>query len=110
MANAKVINKTATKSFGTQNATKTTDSFKVDASAIPVTLTGVGVSSAKNVKQALERLDAKTASQPTAPGSPSEGDIWYDSDDDKFFVRDEDSWNEVVVGGVSGTVDGGGYS
>jgi len=25
-------------------------------------------------------------------------------------VRDEDSWNEVVVSGISGTVDGGGFS
>ena len=110
MASAKVINKSASKSFGTQTAKKSTDSFSVDASSIPVTLTGVGVSSAKNVKDALERLDGKTASQPTPPSGPAEGDIWYDSDDDKFYVRDEDSWNEVVVGGISGTVDGGGYS
>ena len=100
MASAKVVNNSASKSFGTQTTKKSVDSFSVDASAIPVTLTGVGVSSAKNVKQALERLDAKTASQATAPSSPSEGDIWYDSDDDKFYVRDENSWNEIVVGGI----------
>ena len=105
-----VVNKSASKVFGTQNATKSIDSFTVKASAIPVTLTGTGVKDAKNVQDALERLDTKTASQTTAPGSPAEGDIWYDTDDDKFFVRDEDSWNEIVVGGISGTVDGGGYS
>ena len=104
------INKSASKVFGTQNATKSTDSFTIKASAIPCTLTGTGVSNAKNVQDALERLDTKTASQATAPSAPSEGDIWYDTDDDKFYVRDEDSWNEIVVSGISGTVDGGGYS
>ena len=106
---AKVTNNSSTKSFGTQNATKTQDSFNVKASAIPVSLSG-GLSGTKNVQDALERLDNKTAAQATAPSTPNEGDIWYDSDDDKFYVRDEDSWNEIVVGGISGTVDGGGYS
>jgi len=38
----------------------------------------------------------------------TEGDIWYDTDDDKLYVRDEDSWNELVSS-ISGTVDGGSY-
>ena len=109
MASAKVVSKSATKSFGVQSAKKSVDSFSVDASAIPVTLTG-SISSAKNVKAALEALDSRTAAQSTAPSTPTEGDIWYDTDDDKFYIRDEDSWNEIVVGGISGTVDGGGYS
>ena len=110
MASAKVVNNSATKSFGTQTAKKSVDSFSVDASAIPVNLTGGHISSAKNVKAALEALDNRTAAQSAAPSSPSEGDIWYDTNDDKFYVRDEDSWNEIVVSGISGTVDGGGYS
>ena len=105
-----VINKSASKVFGTQNATKSQDSFTIKASAIPCTLTGTGVKNAKNVQDALERLDTKTASQSAAPSAPFEGDIWYDTDDDKFYVRDEDSWNEIVVSGISGTVDGGGFS
>ena len=109
MASAKVVNNSATKSFGTQTAKKSVDSFSVDASAVPVTLTG-SISSAKNVKAALQALDNRTAAQSAAPSSPTEGDIWYDTDDDKFYVRDEDSWNEIVVSGISGTVDGGGYS
>ena len=109
MASAKVVNNSATKSFGTQTAKKSVDSFSVDASAIPVTLTG-SISSAKNVKAALEALDNRTAAQSAAPSSPTEGDVWYDTDDDKFYIRDEDSWNEIVVSGISGTVDGGGYS
>jgi len=109
MASAKVVNKSATKSFGVQSAKKSVDSFSVDASAIPVTLAG-SISSAKNVKAALELLDNRTAAQSTAPTSATEGDVWYDTDDDKFYIRDEDSWNEIVVSGISGTVDGGGYS
>ena len=46
------------------------------------------------------------ASAPTA--AVTEGDVWYDTDDDKFYVRDEDSWNEIFTS-VSGTVDGGSY-
>ena len=83
MASAKVVNNSATKSFGTQTSKKSTDSFSVDASAIPVTLTG-SISSAKNVKAALEALDNRTAAQSAAPSSPTEGDVWYDTDDDKF--------------------------
>jgi len=105
-----VVNKSASKVFGTQNATKSIDSFTIKASAIPVTLTGLGVAASKNVQDALERLDGKSVAQSTSPTGPTEGDIWYDTDDDKFYIRDEDSWNEIVVGGISGTVDGGGYS
>ena len=46
----------------------------------------------------------------TAPTSGvSEGDLHYDSDDDIFYVRDEDSWNEVLVAGVS-TLNGGTFT
>ena len=56
----------------------------------------------------MDRITGKTAAQASAPGAPVEGDIWYDTDDDEFYVRDENSWNEVVTS-VSGTVDGGSY-
>jgi hypothetical protein len=105
----KISNQASSKSFGTQNASKTQDSFSIRASAIPVNLAG-NLSSTKNVEDALQRLDGKTAAQPGTPVAAVEGDIWYDTDDDKFYVRDEDSWNEIVVSGISGTVDGGGYS
>ena len=101
MPSGKVTSNSSTKSFGTQTAAKSTDSFSINASAIPVT-------TAKNVQEALERVTGQTASGPSAPGSPQEGDIWYDTDDDEFYVRDEDSWNEVVTS-ISGTVDGGSY-
>ena len=44
----------------------------------------------------------------TLPGSGTEGDLYYDTDDDKLYARDEDSWNEIVTS-VSGTVDGGSF-
>ena len=117
MPSGKVTSNSATKSFGIQNATKSIDSFTIKASAIPVTLIGAEISASKNVQDALENLNenlseigGKVAAQSASPGSPVEGDIWYDTDDDKFYIRDEDSWNEVVVSGISGTVDGGGFS
>tara|TARA_R110002167_G_scaffold42855_3_gene129838 strand:- start:892 stop:1179 length:288 start_codon:yes stop_codon:yes gene_type:complete len=39
----------------------------------------------------------------------SEGDLHYDSDDDVFYVRDENSWNEVLVAGAS-TLNGGTFT
>ena len=48
------------------------------------------------------------AKQASAPSSPIEGSFWYDTDDDKLYIRDEDSWNELVSS-ISGTVDGGSY-
>jgi hypothetical protein len=49
-----------------------------------------------------------TGTSAPTPGI-SEGDLHYDSDDDIFYVRDEDSWNEVLVAGVS-TLNGGTFT
>ena len=106
MPSAKVTSNSATKSFGTQNASKSSDTFSIKASAIPITLTTL--TSVKNVQEAIERVTSQTAAAAEAPGSPEEGDIWYDTDDDKLYIRDEDSWNELVSS-ISGTVDGGSY-
>ena len=106
MASGKVITKSSSKSFGTNVASKTTDSFSINASGISISL--AGLPDEKNVQSAMDRITNKTAASATAPGNPLEGDIWYDTDDDKFYVRDEDSWNEVVSS-RSGTVDGGSY-
>jgi hypothetical protein len=35
--------------------------------------------------------------------------MWYDTDDDVMYIRDEDSWNEIHVSGRS-TLDGGTFS
>ena len=106
MPSAKVTSNSATKSFGTQNASKSSDTFSIKASAIPISLTQL--SSVKNVQEAIERVSSQTAVAASAPGAPEEGDIWYDTDDDKLYIRDEDSWNELVSS-ISGTVDGGSY-
>ena len=106
MASGKVITKSSSKSFGTNVASKTTDSFSINASGISISL--ASLPDEKNVQSAMDRITNKTAASASAPGSPEEGDIWYDTDDDEFYVRDEDSWNEVVTS-VSGTVDGGSY-
>ena len=106
MASGKVITKSSSKSFGTNVASKTTDSFSINASGISISL--ASLPDEKNVQSAMDRITNKTAASATAPGNPLEGDIWYDTDDDKFYVRDEDSWNEIVSS-RSGTVDGGAY-
>ena len=106
MASGKVITKSSSKSFGTNVASKTTDSFSINASGISISL--ASLPDEKNVQSAMDRITNKTAASATAPGNPLEGDIWYDTDDDKFYVSDEDSWNEVVSS-RSGTVDGGSY-
>ena len=106
MASGKVVTKSSTKSFGTNLASKTTDSFSINAAGISISL--ASLPDEKNVQSAMDRITNKTAASATAPGNPLEGDIWYDTDDDKFYVRDEDSWNEVVSS-RSGTVDGGAY-
>jgi len=103
---AKVTSTVSSKTFGTQVATKTDDAFNINASAIPISSPSV---TAKNVEDAIEEVATQVAVQATAPTSAvTEGDIWYDTDDDKLYVRDEDSWNELVSS-ISGTVDGGSY-
>jgi len=54
MPGGNVADKSSTKSFGTQNASKSTDSFSIKASAIPVTL--ASLPSSKNVQAALEKF------------------------------------------------------
>jgi len=64
---------------------------------------------ASTAQAAFEELALEKFSQTAAPTTGvTEGDLWYDTDDDKFYARDEDSWNEVITA-VSGTVDGGSY-
>ena len=53
-------------------------------------------------------MQGVTASASAPSSGITEGDLFYDTDDDVFYVRDEDSWNELVSS-VSGTVDGGSY-
>ena len=95
----------STKTVGTQTAAKSSESFSLTTSKISHNSPNIN---AKNLRDALDEVTNQIAKSNDAPYAPNEGDIWYDLDDDKFYVRDEDSWNEVVSS-RSGTVDGGAY-
>ena len=80
------------------------------------TITGL---SATNVQAAIEELAGNDFRQDTAPtGSQvSEGDKWYDTDDNQLKVYRETSsgvfqWAPIIVGGAEGdsdTLDAGSY-
>jgi len=103
---AKVTTAAITKSIGGQTAAKSTESFQLDTSKITHSSAGI---TGKNLSAALEEVAGQQAKQASAPGSPIEGNMWYDTDDDVMYIRDEDSWNEIHVSGRS-TLDGGTYS
>ena len=108
MATLKSTTTASSKSIGTQRVSKTSETHSITASQITVSADGVN---AGNVKDAIEEISAKSvtvqASSPT--NEVNEGNIWYDSDDDVMYIRDEDSWNEIHVDGAS-TLDGGTFS
>jgi hypothetical protein len=101
----KVTTSATSKSVGTQTAAKSSESFSLDTKKITHNSAGI---TAKNLSAALEEVAGQQAKQASAPLSPVEGSFWYDTDDDKLYIRDEDSWNEIVSS-ISGTVDGGSY-
>jgi len=62
------------------------------------------------VSGALEELANEGFVQTGTPSSGvSEGDTWYDNDDDVYYIRDENSWNEVLVDGAS-SLNGGTFT
>lgn len=54
-------------------------------------------------------MQGVTTGTTTPSSAVNEGDLFYDTDDDVFYVRDEDSWNEVLVAGAS-TLNGGTFT
>ena len=96
----------STKSFGTNTVSKTTDSFSINSSAIPHSSTNV---TATNVRDAIEEVATQVAVGATAPtgSAVTEGDLWYDTDDDQLFVRRDSSWTEMVQEDLTGDIDGG---
>ncbi len=96
----------STKSFGSQTVTKTTDSFSINSSSIPHSSTNV---TASNVRDAIEEVATQIAVGTTAPTgvAVTEGDLWYDTDDDQLFVRRDSSWTEMVQEDLTGDIDGG---
>lgn len=108
MAILKTTSTGSAKTLGTQRVSKTSSSHSIAASQITVSADGV---SATNVKDAIEEISAKaiTAQAATPVNEVVEGNLWYDTDDDIMYIRDEDSWNEIHVDGAS-TLDGGTFS
>ena len=102
----KVTTSATSKSVGTQTAAKSSESFSLDTKKITHNSSGI---TAKNLSAALEEVAGQQAKQASAPGSPVEGNMWYDTDDDVMYVRDEDSWNEIHVSGRT-ALDGGTFT
>ena len=96
----------ASKSFNTQTAAKSVESFTIDSGKIPHSSSNVA---AGNVKDALEEVATQLAVGTAAPTglTVTEGDLWYDTDDDILFVRRDTSWIEMVQEELSGNIDGG---
>ena len=78
-----------------------------------------GSITATNVQEALEQLADQSFRQAAAPtgATVSEGDTWYDTDDDEFKVYRETStgvfqWVPIMLGAAGGDsdiVDGGAF-
>ena len=107
MATTVKVTTTATsKSVGTQTTAKANESFKLDTTKITHSSAGI---SAKNLSAALDEVAGQQAKQASAPSSHVEGNMWYDTDDDVMYIRDEDSWNEIHVSGRT-ALDGGTFT
>ena len=103
---AKVTTSSATKSVGEQTAAKSSEAFTINTKKISHNSASV---TATNLADALDEVANQSAKQASAPSSPIEGNLWYDTDDDVMYIRDEDSWNEIHVSGRS-TLDGGTFT
>lgn len=62
-----------------------------------------------SVKAALDSLANEKFASDSDPGaSAAEGDVWYDTDDDKLYVRKNSAWVEILVDTIT-TLDGGSF-
>tara|TARA_R110002012_G_C11624810_1_gene609350 strand:- start:1093 stop:1416 length:324 start_codon:yes stop_codon:yes gene_type:complete len=102
----KVTTSATTKSVGNQTAAKSSESFSLNTKKITHDSPGI---TAKNLSAALDEVAGQQAKQASAPSSPIEGNMWYDTDDDVMYIRDEDSWNEIHVSGRT-ALDGGTFT
>ena len=102
----KVTTSATSKSVGNQTAAKSSESFSLNTKKITHDSPGI---TAKNLSAALDEVAGQQAKQASAPSSPIEGNMWYDTDDDVMYIRDEDSWNEIHVSGRT-ALDGGTFT
>lgn len=78
------------------------------ADLVPFDNTGTDLS-ASTVGGAITELAAERVSQTSAPVTGNEGDVWYDTDDDKWYIRKNSSWVEVLDSQSTINIDGGTY-
>ena len=58
------------------------------------------------IKTAIDRLAGEQFASDGQPASAEEGAVWYDTDDDRLYVRKNNEWVEILVDGIT-TLDGG---
>jgi hypothetical protein len=73
-----------------------------------------GTITATNVQAALEQVADQHYVQDVAPTTATEGDLWYDTDDDQFMVYREVStgvfdWRTIALAGFAPPVVPGAY-
>ena len=102
----KTTSNVASKSFNTQTASKAIETFIINSNKIPHSSSSI---TATNVSDAIEEVATQVAVGVSAPtgATVTEGDLWYDTDDDILFVRRDTSWIELVQEELSGNIDGG---
>jgi len=79
------------------------------ADGIPYDNSGTDIS-ATTVGDAIDELAKDAIAQDVAPTTGvTEGDVWYDTNDDKYYIRKNSAWVEVLDSQSTFTVDGGTY-
>ena len=81
MPTIKATSSVASKSLGASVQTKSSESFSIDSSKITHSSSNI---TATNVSAAIEEVATQIAVATSEPTSPSEGDLWYDTDDNLF--------------------------
>tara|TARA_R110000851_G_scaffold171292_1_gene317586 strand:+ start:1385 stop:1702 length:318 start_codon:yes stop_codon:yes gene_type:complete len=88
-------------SAGDGLASATADQIIYDPTGTDLVATSVG--------DAIDALANERFAQSADPGATAaEGDVWYDTDDDKLYVRKDSAWVEILVDSIT-TLDGGTY-
>jgi len=65
---------------------------------------------ATDLQTAIATLANEKFAQDTPPTvGVSEGDLWYDIDDDILYVRRNSTWTKLIQENLDGGIDGGTY-
>ena len=88
------------------NITVTTDQVVVTTNSVAIggagdiSFTPVGSITATNIQDALHQIADQQFVQATAPTGDSnleEGDLWYNTTDDKLMVYRNTTWEEITI-------------